>query len=229
MSSGSDVRWLVLDYVCGLGWYALNIAIVESRGVRAIDRMRGRFGEIQPPSARIFWFCALVVCSLAIAPLWPLMALWVLDRYIRWFRREYVDRDGLLKPQMPAPRIEAEFEYERPCPFCGKPIVIFDQGDHVNTVDMGHESPSCDEWTRMNASPDPNAYIAEKMARGEMKAYEVRLRAIHCADCSHSWLEPGGLTPQQEMDFERQHAGHKLEATLMDGTRRAVVTTEDKR
>jgi hypothetical protein len=110
------------------------------------------------------------------------------------------------------------------CPWCSYLVVWLDDNGDDKTVDMKHAQPLCDGWTKM--MNDPNAHLLAAVDEAKLK-----ISSLHCVQCSEAVMASSlmsGVTADEERAFVNRHLGHKVEATMADGTTRSMTMTAAK-
>jgi hypothetical protein len=157
----ADVRWLLYYLAVGAGWLAVSMYARP-----ASDRVREKISEEMrtlPPLLRAARLLGLLLGGL----IWPLWLLLMISPRLfprfqgsvnNAFRREFLDRDGLLTPQMPATRCPtcrgAMSRLQKPCVKCK---VDWDL-DHCDTCCNNETCLVHRDWTCPNCQPNFDRY-----------------------------------------------------------------------
>ena len=128
---------LVVYLFAGLCWFGINLTILAQK-VDVADRIRKHFAKEleRAPVKLALQFAVMLLIVLVTWPLWIVVSIaakiwWprLDDRMARNFRRTWLDREDLFKPQMPAPRCPTHnivVPMERQA--CAKCAVEYDNG-----------------------------------------------------------------------------------------------------
>lgn len=108
--------WLLLYELAGVCWFAFNLFNTHEFSARMRDRLFDQWRNgITPPSPRLWWHRpALVVMLVIFNQVWLVGLIYNVmpnswtpgtnEKLGRFMRQKFLDRDGLMEPQMPATR-----------------------------------------------------------------------------------------------------------------------------